>query len=127
MRLDVDPRFTEEQATEAFTGANELTVDCTEAMFRSAGCGVVMLFRGVRGVGRARVKGGGVDEGVRAWLEDVMMSPVGEKREVDGWKERVVGDDVWATRGLDTVRNVTGADGGVSAGEVYDLWVHGNR
>lgn len=76
VRLDTDPRFKEESVTEAFSGCEELEVEATEAMFRSAGVGVLMLFKGVRGVGKAKV-GGSVTDSFAKWLENSMTSKVG--------------------------------------------------
>lgn len=125
VRLDVDPRFTEEQVTAAFTGCEELTVDCTEAMFRSAGCGVVLLFAGVRDVGRVKIRGGGVDDGVRDWLQRRMRKPIGWEGDGKWWES--AGADVWARRGMD--RSVVGDAGGTNAGASsgYEVWTHGNR
>ena len=75
MRLDVDPRFSEEAATAAFTGAEVLTIRATEPAWRSAGNAALMLFQGVRGVGKARVEGS-VDREFAEWLEERMMRKV---------------------------------------------------
>jgi len=75
VRLDVDPRFSEEAATAAFTGAEVLTIRATEPAWRSAGNAALMLFQGVRGVGKARVEGS-VDREFAEWLEERMMRKV---------------------------------------------------
>ena len=72
VRLDVDQRFSEEDATAAFTGAEELTIRATEPAWRSAGNAALMLFQGVRGVGKARVEGS-VDREFAEGLEERMM------------------------------------------------------
>lgn len=76
VRLDTDARFKEEDATVAFSGAEELEIDASEAMFRTAGVKNLMLFQGVRGVGRAKVHGS-VERNFAAWLERSMMTPIG--------------------------------------------------
>lgn len=80
VRLDTDARFKEEEVTLAFSGAEELEVEATEAMFRSAGNGILMLFKGVRGVGTARVHGSVADDFAR-WLESSMMTPIDSEPE----------------------------------------------
>ena len=80
--------------TEAFSGVEELVVDVWEASFGAAGVRVLEGFWGVRGVGRARVRGC-VERGMRRWLERVMESEVGA--EVVGWdgedgEKKVVGE-----------------------------------
>lgn len=98
LRIDCDPRFTESDVTAAFSGVEELEVEATQAMFRASGNAVLMLFRGVRGVGKAVVQGS-VERGFAEWLENSMMSPVGsEVEELDD-----------------------------EAMKLYDVWVHGNR
>lgn len=106
VRIDCDARFNEADVTAAFTGAEELEVEAAQAMFRAAGSGVLRLFRGVRGVGVAKV-GGSVEDDFARWLEGSMMAPVGEEVEAfdDGVERRVCG----------------------SLSQLYDVWLHGNR
>jgi len=82
VRLDVDARFSEEAATAAFTGSDELTIRATEPAWRSAGNAALMLFQGVRGVGMARVDGS-VDREFAEWLEERMMRKVGTGEEME--------------------------------------------
>jgi hypothetical protein len=91
VRLDIDARFTEEDVTKAFLGAEELEVEAKEAMYRSAGNGVLLLFKGVRGVKEVRVSGS-VENEFREWLEGEMRRPAGEEGSVvpEGWRERRV-------------------------------------
>jgi len=79
VRLDVDARFTEQDATAAFSGAEELTIVATEPAWRSAGNAALMLFQGIRGVGRAKVSGS-VDRVFAEWLEGRMMSELGSEK-----------------------------------------------
>jgi len=82
---------------ECFNGVERLEIEAGEAMFRSAGVGVLMLFQGVRGVGRV-VVGGSVGNGFARWLEGCMMGGVGTV--CAGRKLRVrVGYDVWTNAG----------------------------
>ncbi|ORY19560.1 hypothetical protein BCR34DRAFT_463406, partial [Clohesyomyces aquaticus] len=74
LRLDTDPRFSAQQATLAFSGAEYLEIKVWQAQFEACDWGVLKLFLGVRGVQLARV-GGSVDPGLAEWLESVMMQP----------------------------------------------------
>jgi hypothetical protein len=74
LRLDTDPRFTAQQATKAFTGAEYLEIRVWQAQFEACDYSVLKLFTGVRGVKVARV-GGSVDEELAHWLEGLMMQP----------------------------------------------------
>jgi len=111
VRLDCDARWTAEQVQEWFDGVESLEIEAGEAMFRSAGVGVLMLFQGVRGVGRAVVRGS-VGNGFARWLEGCMMGAVGTvcgayeeeagmiDSGVEGKNVRVrVGYDVWTNAG----------------------------
>jgi hypothetical protein len=80
IRIDCDPRFTEDQVTKAFSGVEELEVEATQAMFRASGNGVLLLFKNVRGVSRAVVQGS-VDREFAEYLENCMMSPIGSQLE----------------------------------------------
>ncbi|KAF2188954.1 hypothetical protein K469DRAFT_702648 [Zopfia rhizophila CBS 207.26] len=74
LRLDIDPRFTLEQATAAFSGAEYLEIHVWQAQFEACDYSVLKLFTGVRGVKIARV-GGSVDRELAEWLEGLMMLP----------------------------------------------------
>lgn len=78
VRLECDARFTTKAATEAFSGADELTVEVFRSQFRGSSNQVLRLFEGVRGVRKARIFGcvGDWPEYVRL-LELSMMSPEG--------------------------------------------------
>ncbi|KAF2161014.1 hypothetical protein M409DRAFT_59534 [Zasmidium cellare ATCC 36951] len=91
VRLDTDPRFSKLQATESFTGVQELEVEVFQAMYGSCDFEVLRLFEGVRGVGRCVVWGSVGDGRYAAWLAKSMMKSVGE--EVEGFKEEFVGGD----------------------------------
>jgi len=78
VRLDCDARFSEEAVTKAFSGCEELEVEASESMFRSGGNGCLLLFRNVRGVGKAKVSGS-VVRAFASWLEQSMMSEPGTK------------------------------------------------
>ena len=73
IRLDTDPRFSAEQATAAFSGAEYLEIRVWQSMFDGADCSVLKLFLGVRGVKVAKV-GGSAESGLARWLEARMMS-----------------------------------------------------
>ncbi|KAF2848145.1 hypothetical protein T440DRAFT_481213 [Plenodomus tracheiphilus IPT5] len=75
MRLDTDPRFTAQQATAAFSGAEYLEIKVWQSMFDGCDASVLRLFLGVRGVRVARVNGS-VDLELARWLEEKMMGPV---------------------------------------------------
>ena len=107
IRLDVDPRFTDEQAKEAFSGSEELEIDAWQSEYDSVDCRLVLsLFKGVRGVRRARVTGS-VDQMFARQLEKVMMSQEEEESE----------------------ESIPNESAGViqSQRSVYDIWVHGAR
>lgn len=74
LRLDTDPRFTAQQATAAFSGAEFLELKVWQSMFDGCNAAVLKLFTGVRGVKFCRVTGS-VDEELARWLEGKMMSP----------------------------------------------------
>ncbi|KAH6875964.1 hypothetical protein BKA58DRAFT_132307 [Alternaria rosae] len=78
LRLDIDPRFSNSQATAAFSGAEFLQVKVWQSMFDGADNSVLKLFTGVRGVGVAKVTGCD-DEGLARWLEKRMMMPIEEQ------------------------------------------------
>jgi hypothetical protein len=77
LRLDTDPQFTLPQATTAFSGAELLEIRVWQAQFGACDNTALKLFTGVRGVLVARV-GGSVDVELATWLEDLMMSPMGQ-------------------------------------------------
>jgi hypothetical protein len=100
VRLDVDARFSTQQATAAFSGAEELEIEVWQAMFGAeASFGVLKKFEGVRGVRKCRVLGR-VDEEVRGWLVGVVTTPVGCTPAVKGcWREVERSDAVWSWGG----------------------------
>ncbi|EME86716.1 uncharacterized protein MYCFIDRAFT_151750 [Pseudocercospora fijiensis CIRAD86] len=102
VRLDTDPRFSKTQATESFSGVEELEIEVFQSSYGTCDFGVLRLFEGIRGVGRARVQGSVGDGGYARWLERSMMS--GWKEEVRGFEEEFVGGD-----------------------RAWDAWTHGNR
>lgn len=102
VRLDTDPRFSATQATEAFTGVDELELEVFQAMYGSCDFSVLKLFEGVRGVGKVVVWGSVGDGKYAEWLAGAMMSPPGTER--GRFEERYVGGD-----------------------KGWDAWTHGNR
>jgi hypothetical protein len=80
LRLDTDPRFSAEQATAAFSGAEYLEIRVWQSMFDGADCSVLKLFLGVRGVKVAKVAGS-VETGLARWLEARLV------RDGDGGEE----------------------------------------
>lgn len=65
-----------------------------QAAWRGAGTGVLMLFKGVRGVGKVHVHGS-VDEEFARWLEGCMRAGVGEAvRPYEGGEVRADGVEV---------------------------------
>jgi len=97
VRLDCDPNYNKQQATEAFTGAEELELEIWQAMFGAAGEGVLKLFAGVRAVGKAKVTGS-VTPGVKRWLEYTMRKPV-------GWESKGDEGELWEGTGLSHVND----------------------
>ncbi|KAI7082329.1 hypothetical protein KC356_g8465 [Hortaea werneckii] len=79
VRLDTDPRFTSSQAEESFNGVEELEIEVFQAMYGSCDFSVLELFEGVRGVGRAVVRGSVGDGRYAGWLAKSMMCLPGEK------------------------------------------------
>ncbi|KFY07534.1 hypothetical protein V492_07048 [Pseudogymnoascus sp. VKM F-4246] len=91
VRLECDAGFSAEEARDAFSGVDELTVEVFQSQFKGSGNGVLRLFEGVRGVRKARVFGSITEwpEYV-AWLERRMMSSEGsDLLESRGWKDMV--------------------------------------
>lgn len=97
-RLDCGPFWDTETVKSAFTGAEELTIEAWQSMFRESGNDVLRIFEGVRGVRRVRIQGSTTGmEGYVKWLEGVMSSPVGSEavpyieevgeEDQHGWKE----------------------------------------
>lgn len=77
VRLDVDPRFSRAQVTESFDGIESLEIEVFQAMYGSCDFSNLRLFEGVRGVGRAVVKGSIGDGNYARWLEISLMTPEG--------------------------------------------------
>jgi hypothetical protein len=78
VRLDTDARFTAAQVRESFSGVEELQIEVFQSMYDSCDYGTLMLFEGVRGVGKARVYGSVGNGQYARYLEDVMMRAEGE-------------------------------------------------
>lgn len=83
VRLDCDPRFSAMKAQKAFTGCEELTIEVFQAQFGGSNYSVLMRFDGIRGVKKARIYGSvyAFPEYTK-WLEDAMMSPLGNTVEL---------------------------------------------
>lgn len=110
MRLECDARFTLKACTDAFTGAEELTVEVFRSQFRGSGNSnkVLKLFEGIRGVRKARIFGHGIEE----WpeyirlLEMSMMSLPGTNLLAEERRKGVIDDklgnivSVWDATGL---------------------------
>lgn len=80
MRLDCDPNFSVEKATDAFSGVEELTLEVCQAQYGSSDHKVLRLFEGIRGVKKARVYGSTTEFPEYAqWLESSMRAPEGEE------------------------------------------------
>lgn len=77
VRLDTDPRFSRKQVEESFTGVQELEIEVYQAMFAGSDFSVLKLFEGVRGVGKATIKGSLGDGRYANWLIDCMQQSVG--------------------------------------------------
>ncbi|WPG99849.1 Hypothetical protein R9X50_00266900 [Acrodontium crateriforme] len=99
VRLDVDARYSMAQVTEAFSGADELSIDVSQAMYGSCSFDVLALFEGVRGVRKAQVRGSTGDGKYARWLAGVMELPLGTDPE--GFCEEHVarsnGRDAWSS------------------------------
>ncbi|KAI6840610.1 hypothetical protein KC340_g2704 [Hortaea werneckii] len=99
VRLDTDPRFTSSQAEESFNGVEELEIEVFQAMYGSCDFSVLRLFEGVRGVGRAVVRGSVGDGRYAGWLAESMMCPPGCEKplgfEEEGFGGRRERRDVW--------------------------------
>lgn len=81
VRLDTDPQFSAEQVAASFTGVESLSVEVFQSMYASCDFGVLQLFEGVRGVGKAEVHGSIGDGEYARWLGEVMMSSPGKQIE----------------------------------------------
>ena len=80
VRLDCDAPYDAAAVARAFSGADELTVEVRQAVFRGVGRAVLRLFEGVRGVKAARVVGSTTGfEAYGLWLERAMCSPRGSE------------------------------------------------
>lgn len=87
VRLDTDPQYSRSHVENAFNGAEELELDVSQSMFGNQDYSVLRLFEGVRGVGKACVKGSVGDGRYAAWLQETMMKGVGEKIEEFRWED----------------------------------------
>ncbi|CZS94413.1 uncharacterized protein RCO7_10120 [Rhynchosporium graminicola] len=78
IRLDCDPNFSADKATQSFTGVEELSIEVSQAQFGSSNYKVLRLFEGIRSVKRARIYGSvtAFPEYVR-WLQGSMKTPQG--------------------------------------------------
>jgi len=110
VRLDCDPNYGEEALVRAFSGVEELQVEVFQASYGNSDFRVLELFKGIRGVGRARVFGSVAAE-FAGWLEGCMESEVGAGVGVGGWVGEGFG-------GLGEREKVLGG---------YEVWVHGGR
>ncbi|RDW88565.1 hypothetical protein BP6252_00597 [Coleophoma cylindrospora] len=76
VRLDCDPNFSANKASDCFSGKEELTIEVFQAQFGSSDHKVLELFEGIRGIKKARIYGSVIAfPRYRQWLEDAMMSP----------------------------------------------------
>jgi len=76
VRLDCDPNFSAEKASDAFSGVEDLTIEVFQAQFGGSDYTVLKLFEAIRGVKKVKIYGSIVafPEYV-SWLRDVMMTP----------------------------------------------------
>ena len=119
VRLDCDARYSPTAAEEAFNGVDELEIETSEAMFRASGHGVLFVFKGIRGVGRAKIIGSG-EKSVYRWLEECMMAPLGTIMEdYDEWMTGNGKHMLDAEKEVKRLYPRTGPE--------YDIWVDGNR
>ncbi|KAF7193612.1 hypothetical protein HII31_05076, partial [Pseudocercospora fuligena] len=102
VRLDTDPRFSKTQATESFSGVEELEVEVFQSSYGTCDFAVLQLFEGIRGVGKATVQGSVGDGAYAKWLGNAMMSA--HTAEIQEFSEEFVGGD-----------------------RAWDAWTHGNR
>lgn len=89
VRLDTDPRFSKTQASESFSGLEELELEVFQSSYGTCDFSVLHLFEGVRGVGKAVVQGSVGDGNYAKWLENAMMS--GMDAEIAEYSEECVG------------------------------------
>lgn len=75
VRLDNDPSFTKEQATKAFSGMEEVTIEVMQSQYGGSDYRALKLFEDVRDVKCARIYGSTTffPQYVK-WLEECMMS-----------------------------------------------------
>jgi len=105
VRLDNDPNFSAEKATNSFSGVEELTIEVFQAQFGSSDYKTLKLFEGVRGVKRARIYGSVIafPEYVQ-WLQKSMMTPIDQEMEIfemETVKEGLLkAYDIWPMRGI---------------------------
>lgn len=119
LRLDTDPRFTKEQATEAFSGAEYFEIRVWQSMYDGCDSSVLRLFLGVRGVKIARVNGC-ADAELAAWLEDRMMS-------TDVREDKGACECVGHTRKMTCDECSKPVDGTVEWFSERNAWQFGNR
>lgn len=77
VRLDNDPNFTKEQATRAFSGMEEVTIEVMQSQYGGSDYRALKLFEDVRDVKQACIYGSTtffLD--YTGWLENAMMSSV---------------------------------------------------
>ncbi|KAF8849469.1 hypothetical protein BDZ45DRAFT_718236 [Acephala macrosclerotiorum] len=80
VRLDRDPNFSAQKATDAFSGVDELTLEVFQAQFRGSDYKVLRLFEGIRGVKKARIYGSTtMFPEYSQWLEGSMRASEGEE------------------------------------------------
>lgn len=115
VRLDCDARYTADKLKQAFDGVEQFTLVANESMYRASGLENLLLFAGIRGVGKARVIGS-VEKVVAEWLERMIMTAEGTPipPSLDDWRLTAMARD----GGLKSEREGDGH---------YDLWTHGNR
>ncbi|KXS93678.1 hypothetical protein AC579_3596 [Pseudocercospora musae] len=99
VRLDTDPRFSKAQATESFSGVEELEVEVFQSSYGTCDFAVLRLFEGIRGVGKATVQGSVGDGAYAKWLERTMMSA--HTAETEEFSEEFVGGGTYRTCSTD--------------------------
>lgn len=128
VRLDTDARFTQAAVTAAFSGAEELEIECWQAMYGAADPGAVLgRFSGVRGVKRCVVKGS-IGPAWRERIEKSVMRPAKKEQQVSC-------EDCGCSHvhGTDEEDEQQEWDWGVvekdmfGGQRMYELWEHGGR
>jgi len=78
VRLDCDPNFSAQKASDAFSGIEELTIEVFQATFGGSDYEVLTLFEEIRGVKKVKIYGSVIAfPDYVIWLRKSMMMPKG--------------------------------------------------